>query len=296
MNRCYQPRGAATFAAASVAASVLSCCPSTNSPPTQNHAHLDVSTQQSRRGESNQIAATRAQLSLHLSALSSWTSNPFIQSVLSTKCEEAADAMPNYNKSATNSAATTTDSRETPMPKIDYYYVKMDPNDLERTSLLDSHAVFGALWGEGMVERFNLYRHTRVNRGNEQQESRSSKRELVVVDLKLGDRLNGHGGIVHGGIISLLFDEAMGWAYECLEEQDGENYSSAVTAVTANLTVDFRAPLLEGSEAVIRVYHNETQGRKIYFSAALESKDGNVVFAEAKSLFILVRSDRMTSS
>lgn len=86
----------------------------------------------------------------------------------------------------------------------------------------------------------------------------------------------------------------MGWAVECLQEQDTQS-SDVTTAVTANLTVDFRAPLLEGSEAVVRVYHDETKGRKIYFSATLESKDGSIVFAEAKSLFILVRSDQLKS-
>ena len=110
-----------------------------------------------------------------------------------------------------------------------------------------------------------------------------------MVDLKVEHRLNGHGGIVHGGIISLLFDEAMGWAHECLQEDP------STTAVTANLTVDFRALFLEGSEAVVRIYHDCNNGRKFYFSATLESKDGSVVFAETKSLFILVRSDRLKS-
>jgi acyl-CoA thioesterase FadM len=71
------------------------------------------------------------------------------------------------------------------------------------------------------------------------------------------------------------------------------NDSSGMIIVTANLTVNFRAPFLAGSEAVIRVYHNETKGRKIYFSARLESKDGRVVFAEASSLFVLARKDKL---
>eukprot|EP00580_Thalassiosira_gravida_P019036 CAMPEP_0201671592 /NCGR_PEP_ID=MMETSP0494-20130426/30094_1 /ASSEMBLY_ACC=CAM_ASM_000839 /TAXON_ID=420259 /ORGANISM="Thalassiosira gravida, Strain GMp14c1" /LENGTH=191 /DNA_ID=CAMNT_0048152999 /DNA_START=35 /DNA_END=610 /DNA_ORIENTATION=+ len=191
----------------------------------------------------------------------------------------------------------------------------MEPNDIERTSLTDSHAVFGALLGEGLIERYNVYR--RVNLENEPQHhqrqqqsslmSSSSKRELTVVDLKLGNRLNGHAGIAHGGIISLLFDEAMGWASVCLREEEKDSSSSTANTatttnnnnttdnavVTANLTIDFRAPFFEGSEGVVRVYHDETKGRKIYFSATLESLDGKVVFAEAKSLFIRVRLDRL---
>jgi acyl-coenzyme A thioesterase PaaI-like protein len=190
---------------------------------------------------------------------------------------------------ANNIPAATDDTAD----GISCYYLRMEPNEVGRTSLLDSHAVFGALSGKGLIERYNVYR--RVNLGGEKLLSKSSsKQELTVVDLKLGSRLNGHGGIAHGGIISLLFDEAMGWAYECLQE-DSNIDSSAFTAVTANLTVDFRAPFMECSEAILRVYHDETNGRKIYFSASLESLDGSILFAEAKSLFILIRSDRLGS-
>jgi len=200
------------------------------------------------------------------------------------------DTKPAINE---NTLATMNDDSDgSQHGKLDFYYVKMDPEDIVRTSNYDSHAVFGALRGNGLIEQYNVYR--RVNVEGKQQQS-SPKRELAIVDLKLGSRLNGHGGIVHGGIISLLFDEAMGWAFECLQEQGGQQDSSAVTAVTANLTVDFRAPFWEGSEAVVRVYHDETKGRKIYFSATLESKDGSVVFAEAKSLFIILRSDQLKS-
>jgi hypothetical protein len=42
------------------------------------------------------------------------------------------------------------------------------------------------------------------------------------LSVRVGGKLNGHGGIVHGGVLSLLFDKAMGWAYECLRLRDGE--------------------------------------------------------------------------
>ena len=63
--------------------------------------------------------------------------------------------------------------------------------------------------------------------------------------------------------------------------------------MTANLTIDFRAPFVEGSEGVIRVYFDERKGRKIYFTTTLESKDGGVTYAEARSLFVLVGLDRL---
>jgi hypothetical protein len=65
------------------------------------------------------------------------------------------------------------------------------------------------------------------------------------LSVRVGGKLNDHGGIVHGGVLSLLFNEAMGWAYECLhlcsrDENRINGPSPPVTttaAVTANLTV-----------------------------------------------------------
>ena len=73
------------------------------------------------------------------------------------------------------------------------------------------------------------------------------------------------------------------------EDLDG----ASTTVVTASLTVDFRAPLPEGSEAVVRVSLDRREGRKIYFSAVLESPDGGVVFAEARSLFLCIPAKRL---
>ena len=61
--------------------------------------------------------------------------------------------------------------------------------------------------------------------------------------------------------------------------------------VTANLTVNYRAPLPAGSNVVIRVRHEKTDGRKIYFSARMESYDGSVLYSEATALFITVKKE-----
>jgi acyl-coenzyme A thioesterase PaaI-like protein len=107
---------------------------------------------------------------------------------------------------------------------------------------------------------------------------------------------------VHGGIISLLIDEGLGWAaYESLVHHTGQ-ISKEFTientlVVTANLDIDFRSPFMAGSKAVIRVCLDEdrTTGRKMYFVAKLESLDGSVVFAEATGLFLCVPREKMLS-
>jgi hypothetical protein len=62
----------------------------------------------------------------------------------------------------------------------------------------------------------------------------------------VGGKLNSHGGIVHGGVLSLLFNEAMGWAYECLHLCDGDGNRNngpsppltTTVAVSGNFTVE----------------------------------------------------------
>ena len=61
--------------------------------------------------------------------------------------------------------------------------------------------------------------------------------------------------------------------------------------VTANLNIDYRAPLTEESRAAVRVYYVRSEGRKLYFRARLESHDGTILYAEATSLFVKLRKE-----
>ena len=92
-------------------------------------------------------------------------------------------------------------------------------------------------------------------------------------------------------VISFLFDTVLGLAYHICLHEDKENI-----AVTANLNMNLHAPFREGSEAVVRVYLDRIERRKIFFSAVLESKDGSVVYAEATSLFIKVNRSNVVKN
>lgn len=181
-------------------------------------------------------------------------------------------------------------------PSIDDIYIKMNPNSFPKSPLPTN--AFRTLRGDGLIERYDVYSRVHSDSGFDSHH----QKELVVVDLKMGHNLNGHDNIVHGGIISLLIDEALGWAaYESLAHHNGR-MSKGFTAdntllVTANLNVYFRAPFLAGSEAVIRVHRDEdkTSGRKMYLVATLESLDGSVSFAEAAGFFLCVRKEKMVS-
>ncbi|PYH89108.1 Thioesterase/thiol ester dehydrase-isomerase, partial [Aspergillus ellipticus CBS 707.79] len=98
----------------------------------------------------------------------------------------------------------------------------------------------------------------------------------------LGPRLCGHPGIVHGGLLATLLDEAMGrCCFPALPNQVG---------VTANLSLDYRRPAMAGNYAVLRAETVKVEGRKAWVEGRIETlpEDGKepVVLVEAKALFI----------
>lgn len=147
-----------------------------------------------------------------------------------------------------------------------YHYERVN---LPTRAQSSSHAIFGHLLQPNLLEQYHVYK--RNIHGHD-------SGEIVLAVVKLGDNLNGHEGVVHGGIIALLLDDTMGFAYEAM---------GIVKAVTASLQVDYRTPVLAGSMLLIKVHLSSRQGRKLYFEAQVTSLDEEVLYAEATSLYIV---------
>ncbi|PYI12543.1 thioesterase family protein [Aspergillus sclerotiicarbonarius CBS 121057] len=98
----------------------------------------------------------------------------------------------------------------------------------------------------------------------------------------LGPSLCGHPGIVHGGLLATLLDEAMGrCCFPALPNKVG---------VTANLNLDYRKPAMAGNYAVLRAETVKVEGRKAWVEGRIETlpEEGQepAVLVEAKALFI----------
>jgi acyl-coenzyme A thioesterase PaaI-like protein len=158
-----------------------------------------------------------------------------------------------------------------PEESTDYHYEKMT---LPTRAVGVSHVIFGILLHEGCIESYEVYKRVSDKIGE-------IAPEVVLCDVRLGDKLDGHLGVVHGGILALLFDDVMGFAFDALEIE---------MAVTANLNIDFRAPVPANSRVVVRVCVSKQEGRKLYFSAQLTSLDSTVLYAEATSLYIIPKA------
>ena len=88
----------------------------------------------------------------------------------------------------------------------------------------------------------------------------------------------GYAGLVHGGIISTLLDEAMAWAL----------YAREIWSVTARMSVTFRKPVAVGepTRAIGRLVAD--RGRLLEAAGELRRERDDVLLAEATATFIRV--------
>lgn len=108
----------------------------------------------------------------------------------------------------------------------------------------------------------------------------------VHARFQVTDLHQGAAGLAHGGLLSLAFDEAMGFLLWLLMKR----------AVTAHLEVDFVEPVPVGSEMFIDAECVAVDGRKIYMRAEghLGSQDGPLA-VRASSLYVEVPLEHFTS-
>ncbi|MEY3387123.1 MAG: hypothetical protein RIR53_1934 [Bacteroidota bacterium] len=113
---------------------------------------------------------------------------------------------------------------------------------------------------------------------------RSRQDKVVRTWVRPDERLQGALGTVHGGMISLLLDEAMGKTLS----------AAGIRAPTARLQVDFRRPMMIGREYEVRAWITSQQGRKQFVKAEVRSADDQTLIAEAEALFLQLRSETGT--
>ena len=87
------------------------------------------------------------------------------------------------------------------------------------------------------------------------------------------------GGIVHGGIITTILDEAMFYAA----------FFEGVSCVTASIEAKFRHPILIGEPLTITGFVTGKRGKLVETEAAISSMDGTLL-AEGKAKQIILNT------
>ncbi|WPH00730.1 Hypothetical protein R9X50_00356000 [Acrodontium crateriforme] len=124
----------------------------------------------------------------------------------------------------------------------------------------------------------------------------------VAMLATIGNGLNGHSNIMHGGIVAALLDEAMGMLQNVMIEYEatssltpgksGDEVSMGQAgAFTAELTIKYLKPVQTPGSCKVTAHFTKIEGRKQWIHAEIRQWNGKgdgegVVCATADALFI----------
>ncbi|MDA9737284.1 PaaI family thioesterase [Acidimicrobiaceae bacterium] len=142
--------------------------------------------------------------------------------------------------------------------------------------------ITGSGWPDGTVLQ-EIYPDTSFVSGVEN--PKGMKMVPVIKDRKIYAKyifeksFEGGPGLVHGGILSTVLDDMMGYA----------TFTQNLFCVTANLNVNFRAPSPVDKEFELYAWVKEVDGNKVYAESVIQSEDS--IHVEADGLFINIGQD-----
>ncbi len=91
----------------------------------------------------------------------------------------------------------------------------------------------------------------------------------------------GYPGFVHGGLVTTLLDEAMGWA----------TYGVGIWALTGKMETRFREPVPIGQPLLVRGHIERDRGRTLDVIAELSAEAGKIL-AEATAVLFRATGDQ----
>ncbi len=151
-------------------------------------------------------------------------------------------------------------------------------------TLRPSHFVAGTLAGDGKLTSAPYMFLSRPSK-RDQNANGEPRQSRGVTVFHTGTHMCGHPGYVHGGFLSVMFDEVFAHTV-------AQSFRSG-TGMTANLNVDFRKPALPERVYVLRAETVKVEGRKAWVEgkmmmmpAGSGGEEEAVLVAEARALFI----------
>jgi uncharacterized protein (TIGR00369 family) len=99
----------------------------------------------------------------------------------------------------------------------------------------------------------------------------------IVGKFTMGARFQGGGGMLHGGIIAVLLDEAMGKVCRFRN----------VRAVTAEMNIDFLKPIRTDQEITVEAFETAQRGRNLFQWGEIRDADGQLL-ARGRARFVVI--------
>ncbi|KAF7117939.1 hypothetical protein CNMCM5793_007289 [Aspergillus hiratsukae] len=165
-------------------------------------------------------------------------------------------------------------------------YTESRPHLAMNPGLRPNHFVAGPNSGPGKitVPPYVWMAKNKSPRTAAETETTTMTTSRMVSVFHIGTQLCGHPGFVHGGLLTVMFDEAFA---RCVST----SFRSGL-GMTANLNVDFRKPALPDRLYVLRAETVKVEGRKAWVEGTLTSlppvgdASEPVLVAEGKALFV----------
>ena len=101
-------------------------------------------------------------------------------------------------------------------------------------------------------------------------------------ELTLEPRFEGWDGVAHGGILATLLDEVMGWTMAA-----GDDWG-----LTARLSVDYRKPVLVGSDLRVEAWISRARRRVVETEGRIVDRASGVEYATASATYVTVDEER----
>ena len=109
-------------------------------------------------------------------------------------------------------------------------------------------------------------------------------RQRIVGRFRLGEEYQGGSGFLHGGIIALLLDEAMGKAARF----------HGAHAVTADLRIEYKKPIRVNTEIVVEGFVTRREGRQLYHEGEIRNEAGELL-ARGEGRFVVIDLEKYLS-
>ena len=111
--------------------------------------------------------------------------------------------------------------------------------------------------------------------------SRDDAAQRVRGSFRLDARYQGAPGMIHGGIIAVVLDEALGKVCRF----------SDVRAVTAELTVEYLRPIKVDQEIHVEAFQVERKERNLFHTGEIRDGEGRVL-ARGRGRFVVVDPEK----
>lgn len=110
---------------------------------------------------------------------------------------------------------------------------------------------------------------------------RDETQQRVRGRFRLGAEYAGSHGMLHGGIIAVVLDEALGKV----------SRFSDVRTVTAELSVQYLKPVLVGEEIFVEAYQAERNGRQFHHEGEIRNAAGELL-ARGRGRFVAIDPEK----